>query len=321
MGEIKSMINTRLSKLLGIRYPLLQGGMAHIAGGKLAGTVSESGGLGVIGSGGANSHWLEEQIHLARTITDKPVAVNVMMAADNVESIINIVIAEQIPIITTGGGNPGRYISRLKEAGIKVIPVISSVSLARRLVRLGADAVIAEGMESGGHIGEVSTMALVPMVVDAVDVPVIAAGGIFDGRGVVAALALGAEGVQVGTRFICSEECLVHPAYQERVLKARDRDTVVCGSSTAHPVRALHNQFTRLYLRKEYAGCSREELHHLGQGRYAQAALYGDVTGGTVLAGQISGAINKVESAAGIVASIMNHAEQIFQKWQEENNA
>lgn len=306
------MIGTPVCDLLGISYPLLQGGMSRIAGGKLAGTVSEAGGLGVIGSGGTNPEWLKEQIGLARSITNKPIAVNIMLASAEAEEMIATVIAERVSIVTTGGGNPGRFMEKFKEAGITVIPVVSSVALARRLARLGADAIIAEGMESGGHVGETATMALVPMVVDAVDVPVIAAGGIFDGRGIVAALALGAQGVQVGTRFLCSPECDVHPNYQEKVLKARDRDTVVCGSSTGHPVRAVHNQFTRWYLQKEREGCSREELHLFGQGKYALAAINGDVAGGTVLAGQISGAVNQVEKAADIVINMMSHAEQIL---------
>lgn len=315
------MINTKINKLLNIRYPLLQGGMSRIAGGRLAGTVSAAGGLGVIGSGGNDHVWLRQQIRIARGLTSQPIGVNLMLVSDDVEEMIAAVIEEKIPVVTTGGGNPGRYIQVLKEAGIIVIPVVASVALARRLERLGVDAFIAEGTESGGHVGEIATMPLVPMIVDSVNVPVIAAGGIFDGRGVVAALALGAQGVQVGTRFLCSPECDVHPAYQEKVLKARDRDTVVCGITTGHPVRAVHNQFTRLYLQQERGGSSREELELLGQGRYARAALEGDTVNGSVLAGQVCGAINAVEDAASIVENIMNHAEQIFQQWAGGANA
>jgi enoyl-[acyl-carrier protein] reductase II len=305
---------TRLCDLLNIEYPIIQGAMAWIAGGRLAAAVSEAGGLGVIGTGDGDRAWLEREIELARRRTQKPFAVNLMLASPHVEEIVDLVIKAQIPVVTTGGGNPGRYMESLKNAGIKVLPVVASLALARRLSRLGADAIIAEGSESGGHVGEMSTMCLVPMVVDAVDGPVVAAGGIADGRGVMAALALGAEGVQLGTRFVCAQECDVHPLYQEKIIKARDRDTVVCGQSTLHPVRAIHNRFTREYLKLETAGGNRELLEEMGRGRYPRAALQGEVNEGTILAGQICGLVNQVQPAADIVNEIIKDAIAVRQR-------
>ncbi len=295
----------RLCKLLGIKYPILQGGMAWIAGGRLAAAVSKAGGLGIIGAGGRDLTWLDEQIKLAKSLTDKPVGVNLMLAAEDVKAKADLVIAHKIPVVTTGGGNPGKYIELLKNAGTKVIPVVSASALAKRLCRLGADAVIAEGMESGGHIGEISTMCIVPMIADAVDKPVIAAGGIVDGRGFLAALALGAEGIQVGTRFVCAEECDVHSDYKHKIIKARDRSTVICGVSSGHPVRALENKFTREYLKREYGGASQEELRQLGMGRYPSAALHGEMEEGSILAGQAAGLINKIEPAGEIVLDLV----------------
>ncbi|MEN6351379.1 MAG: DUF561 domain-containing protein [Syntrophomonas sp.] len=299
---------TKLCSLLEIEYPLIQGAMAWIAGGRLAGAVSKAGGLGVIGASGAQREWIKHEIDLVRGQTDKPFAVNLMLAAPNIEDIIKLIIEEKVPVVTTGGGNPGPYMEPLKAAGVKVIPVVASVALARRLSRLGADAIIAEGTESGGHVGEMTTMCLVPMVVDAVEVPVIAAGGIADGRGLMAALALGAQGVQVGTRFICTPECNVHEAYIEKVLKARDRDTVVCGQTTGHPVRAIHNKFTREYLKAEKAGAGKEELEELGRGRYPAAAVEGKIDEGSVLAGQICGLVKEVQTAEQVVLDIIHDA-------------
>ncbi|MGE5391954.1 MAG: enoyl-[acyl-carrier-protein] reductase FabK [Deltaproteobacteria bacterium] len=307
------VFETPLCKLLGIQYPLLQGAMARIAGGRLAAAVSQAGGLGIIGAAGADAEWIKGEIDLVRRSTTKPFGVNLMLAYPDIERVVDLIIEEKVPVVTTGGGNPGRYMEKLKEAGVKVIPVVASVALAKRLSRLGADAVIAEGMESGGHVGEMTTMCLVPMVVDAVDVPVIAAGGIADGRGFMAALALGAQGVQIGTRFICAEECNVHPAYQERVIKAHDRDTVVCGITTGHPVRAIHNRFTRYYLQCEREGMSKEELERLGTGRYPSAAIKGDTDQGSVLSGQICGLVYKVQPAAEIIADIIHGAWQVKQ--------
>ncbi|MEA1961143.1 MAG: nitronate monooxygenase [Bacillota bacterium] len=299
---------TDLCDLLGIEYPLLQGAMAWIAGGKLAGAVSQAGGLGVIGAGNASDEIVRKEIQTARSTTSNPFAVNLMMTSPFIENIVNLVIQEQIPIVTTGGGNPGRYMEQLKQAGIMVIPVVSSVALARRLIRSGADAFIAEGMESGGHVGEMTTMGIVPMVIDAVNVPVIAAGGIADGRGFMAALALGAQGVQMGTRFVCARECNVHPAYQQKLINSRDRSTVVCGSSTGHPVRAIHNPFTRIYLNAERSSTSPQELEALGRGRYPSAAVEGDLQEGSILAGQICGLVKAVESAEDIVLDVIRDA-------------
>ena len=288
--------------------------MAWIAGGRLAGAVSSAGALGVIGAGSADTTWITKEIDIARKTTDRPFAVNLMLTSPYIEEVVELVIKERIPVVTTGGGNPGRYMEKLKNAGIKVIPVVASVALARRLSRLGADALIVEGTESGGHIGEMTTMTLVPMVVDAVDVPVIAAGGIADGRGIAAALALGAEGVQVGTRFICSPECDVHPSYQQKVLKARDRDTVVCGTATGHPVRAIRNKFTREYLTRERMGTSKEELEELGKGRYPAAAVEGKIDDGSILAGQVCGLISEVQPAGEIISGIIKDTLSVIRR-------
>jgi enoyl-[acyl-carrier protein] reductase II len=316
-GGIKMKLHTRLCELLDIEYPLIQGAMAWIAGGKLAAAVSETGALGVIGTGDGSAQWLKREIDYVHSVTDKPFGVNLMLASPFIEEIINLVIASKVPVVTTGGGNPGRYMEKLKNAGIKVLPVVASQALARRLTRLGADAIIAEGSEAGGHIGEMTTMCLVPMMVDAVDVPVVAAGGIADGRGFMAALALGATGVQMGTRFICAREANAHSLYQEKIIKAGDRDTLICGISTNHPVRAIHNRFTRQYLQAEAAGASQEELDKIAQGRYPRAALQGEVNEGTLLAGQICGLVKKVEPAAVIVEDMVRDALQVKQRLEE----
>lgn len=314
---IKIFPNNRLCNLLNIKYPLIQGAMAWIAGAKLAAAVSDAGALGVIGTGSADSKWLKDQIDQVRQLTDKPFAVNLMLRSPHIDDIITLIIEEKVPIVTTGGGNPGRYIELLKKAGVKVIPVVASLALAKRLSRLGADALVIEGMESGGHVGEMTTMCLVPMIADDVDIPLIAAGGIADGRGFIAALALGAEGVQLGTRFICAKECDVHPSYQQKILKSKDRSTVVCGSSTNHPVRAIHNRFTREYLQYEYTGKNKEELGELGKGRYPAAAVNGDIEEGSILAGQICGLVKEVQSAKEIVIDIINDAYKVKQRLEE----
>lgn len=311
---IDPMISTRVSKMLGIKYPLFQGAMAWIATGELAGAVSEAGGLGIIGTGSSDAGWLQTEITKARAITDKPFGVNLMLLSPHIEKIVETVVKEKVPVVTTGAGSPGKYISLLKNAGCKVIPVVSSVALARRLARQGADAIIAEGMEAGGHIGEITTMCLVPMVSAAVEIPVIAAGGIADGRGAAAAFSLGAEGIQLGTRFLCAEECPVHPDYQERIIRAQDRDTMICGLTTGHPVRVLKNKFSRYYLAKEREGCSPEELNTLGAGKYPAAVVNGDIENGSLLAGQISGLINSKEPAATIVQNVMAEAENILKR-------
>ena len=306
---MKTKLGARLTSLLDLDYPVLQGGMAWLGTAELAGAVSAGGGLGIIGAGNAPAEWVEEEIRRIRAMTGKPFGVNVLLISPHAGDILDLVCRERIAVVTTGAGNPGPHMSALKAAGIKVIPVVSSVALAVRLVRAGADAVIAEGNEAGGHIGETSTLALVPQVADAVGVPVVAAGGIADGRGLAAALALGAEGVQLGTRFICSAECTAHPAYKQAVIKAGDRSTAVTGRSTGHPVRALRNLLTREFERREAAGASLEELEELGAGRY-RAAVDGDVSRGTVIAGSVAGLVRSIQPAGVIVESLVREAER-----------
>ena len=306
------MFRTRVCELLGIEYPILQGGMAWVATAELAAAVSEAGGLGIIGAGGMPGEILREEIRKARSLTDKPFGVNIMLMSEFVEEQMKVVLEEKPAVITTGAGNPGVYISDLKSAGIKVIPVVASVALAIRLERIGVDALIAEGSESGGHIGEVSTFALVPQVVDAVSLPVIAAGGIADGRGFLAAFALGAEGVQMGTRFVCSTECTVHPAYKEAIIKAKDRDTVVTGRPTGHPVRCIRNKLTRKFEELEARCAPPEELEELGKGRLRAAAVDGDVEYGSVMAGEISGLIKDIKPVKQIIQDIIKEAEELL---------
>ncbi len=307
-------IHTSICDLFGIKYPIIQGGMAWIAGGKLAAAVSEAGGLGTIGSGSAPASWLQEQIRIGREISSRPFAVNLELTSPYLQENLELIIKEKITIVATGGGNPGPLMGKLKDAGIKVMPVVASVALARRLERLGADALVVEGSESGGHVGEMSTMCLVPMVVDEVKIPIIAAGGIADGRGLVAALALGAQGAQIGTRFICTPETNVHLAYQEKVIKTRDRATVVCGTSTGHPVRAIQNVFTHLYQKCEKEGADKEQLLKLGSGRYPMAAVNGDMENGSILCGQVAGLVKQIQTSEDIVQEIMNEAILILQK-------
>jgi enoyl-[acyl-carrier protein] reductase II len=306
------MFKTRVCELLDIEYPILQGGMAWVATAELAAAVSEAGGLGIIGAGGMPAEILREEIRKARSLTGKPFGVNIMLMSEFVEEQMRVVLEEKPAVITTGAGNPGVYIPDLKSAGIKVIPVVASVSLAIRLERIGVDALIAEGSESGGHIGEVSTFALVPQVVDAVSLPVIAAGGIADGKGFLAAFALGAEGVQMGTRFVCSTECTVHPAYKEAIIKARDRDTVVTGRPTGHPVRCLRNKLTRKFEELEARCAPAEELEELGRGRLRAAAVEGDVEYGSVMAGEISGLIKDIKPVKKIIEDIMKEAKELL---------
>lgn len=303
------MIRTALCDLLGIEYPIIQGGMAWVATGELVAAVSEAGGLGVIGSGAAPPDWFREQLYKTRQLTNKPFGVNVMLLSPYLAEIMAILLAEPVAVVTTGAGNPGKYVPALREVGTKVIPVVSSVALAKRLVRTGVDAFIAEGMESGGHIGELTTMALVPQVVDAVDIPVIAAGGIFDGRGLVAALALGAVGVQMGTRFMCAEECTIPMRVKEFVIKAKDRDTTISGSSTGHPVRCLRNKLTRKFDEMEKSGTTPEEIDGLGVGSLRLAMVEGDIENGTVMAGQVCGMVKKVQPSREIIMDIMTSAD------------
>lgn len=306
-------MRTSLCDLLGIEYPIIQGGMAWVATAELAAAVSNAGGLGVIGAGNMPPEILEAEIARVRSYTDRPFGVNVYYMSPYVDQIIEVVIKERVPVITTGAGNPGKHIARLREVGIKVIPVVASVALAKRLARLGVDAIIAEGMECGGHIGELTTMALVPQVVDAVDIPVIAAGGIADGRGLVAALALGAQGVQIGTRFVCARECTVHPNYKKKIFAAKDRDTVVTGASTGHPVRVLKNRLSREFLRREAAGASKEELEALGTGKLRAAVQDGDVENGSVMAGQVAGLIHEELSVHEIIEKMIQGAKAILE--------
>ncbi|MDD4335152.1 MAG: enoyl-[acyl-carrier-protein] reductase FabK [Desulfotomaculaceae bacterium] len=306
------MIQTILCDLLGIEYPIIQGGMAWAATAELAAAVSEAGGLGVIGAGAAPPDWLKEQLHKTRLLTKKPFGVNVMLRSPYLEEIMEILLAEPVAVVTTGAGNPGKYVPALRELGTKVIPLVSSVALAKRLTRSGVDAFIAEGMESGGHIGELTSMALVPQVVDAVDLPVIAAGGIYDGRGLVAALALGAVGVQMGTRFMCAAECTIPQKVKNFVIKSRDRDTVISGTSTGHPVRALRNKLTRKYEEMEKNKAPVAEIEELGVGSLRLAMVEGNIENGTVMAGQVSAMVNKMQPAREIILEIMGGARNVI---------
>lgn len=306
------MIQTEITSLLNIRYPLFQGGMAWLATHELAAAVSEAGGLGIIGAGNAPPDWVQAQIDELRKKTDKPFGVNILLLSPHADEVMNVVIKNKVPVVTTGAGNPGPWLERLKVAGSKVFPVVASVALALRLARMGVDGFVAEGGEAGGHIGEQSTMALVPQVVDAVDLPVLAAGGIADGRGVLAALALGAQGVQVGTRFVCAEECIAHPKYKEMIIKAKDRDAVVSGRSTGHPVRCLRNKFWREFTSMEKSGADPAELEKLGTGKYHAAAILGDVENGSVLAGESAGMVNKIQPAAEIIQELFSGANHQF---------
>ncbi|MHB9096045.1 MAG: enoyl-[acyl-carrier-protein] reductase FabK [Eubacteriales bacterium] len=306
------MIKTELCELLGIEYPIMQGGMAWVSTAKLAAAVSESGGLGLIGSGHNDAQWVREQIKKAREITSKPFGVNVMMMSPHVDQVMQVILEERVPVITTGAGNPAKFIPQLKEIGTKVIPVVPSVALAQRLEKAGVDAIVAEGMESGGHIGELTTMAMVPQIVNGVNIPVIAAGGIADGRGLVAALALGAVGVQIGTRFMCAEECEIHNNIKQMILKAKDRDTSVSGRSTGHPIRALKNKLTKHYEELEKKCAPIEELELLGIGRLRAAMIEGDSETGTVACGQIAGMVKEIKPAQEIIDEIMEGANVVL---------
>lgn len=294
-----------ICKLLNIKYPIFQGGMAWIGTAELASAVSNAGGLGIIGAGHMPPDLLRAEIQKAKKWTDKPFGVNIMLMSPFVKEVMEVVIDERVAVVTTGAGNPAEYLPALKEVGTKVIPVVASVALAKRLVRSGVDAVIAEGTESGGHVGEITTMALIPQVVDAVDVPVIGAGGIGDSRGIMAAFALGASAVQMGSRFVVSEECIAHPNYKNLVLKAKDRSTVVTGRSTGHPVRVLANKMTREYAEMESHNASVEELEKFGAGRLNLATHKGDVENGSVMIGQISGMFHEIKPVATIIEELV----------------
>ena len=293
--------------MLGIEYPIFQGGMAWVSEAKLAAAVSNAGGLGIISAMNANADYVRQQIKACKSMTDKPFGVNIMLLSPFVDEVVQLVCEEHVPVVTTGAGNPAKYIPVWREAGIAVIPVVPSVAIAERVERAGASAVIAEGGESGGHIGELNTMALVPQVVDAVSIPVIAAGGIADGRGMAAALMLGAEGVQCGTRFLCAEECQVHEAYKQKVLSAGDTDTLVTGRGSGHPVRALKTPFTRKFAKLEAnPATTQEELDKLGTGALRRGSQEGDDVTGCFMAGQSAGLVKRIEPAADIVREYMN---------------
>lgn len=305
-------MKTRITEMFGIEYPIIQGGMAWVAEHHLAAAVSKAGGLGLIGGANAPGEVVREEIRKARALTDRPVGVNVMLLSPHAEDIAKVVVEEGIKVVTTGAGNPEKYMDMWKSAGIKVIPVVASVALARRMEKYGADAVVAEGTESGGHIGEQTTMTLVPQVADAVSIPVIAAGGIGDGRGIAAAFMLGAEAVQIGTRFVVAHESIVHDNYKERIIKAKDIDTAVTGRTHGHPVRCLRNQMTREYTKYEQEGKTFEELEYLTLGALRKAVQEGDVTGGTVMAGQIAGMISKRQSCKEIITEMMGEASRLM---------
>lgn len=304
-------LRTRLTALLGIEHPIIQGGMAWTATAELVAAVSNAGGIGIIGAGHMPTDILRSEIRRAKELTDKPFGVNLMLLTPHIDEIVDMVIEERIHAVTTGAGNPGKYMPGLKDAGVKVLTVVPSVALARRMESIGADAIIGEGMEAGGHIGELTTMVLTPQLVDAVSIPVVAAGGIADGRGIAAAFALGAEGVQVGTRFMCAEECTIHPAVKAEVIRAKDRDTVVTGRSTGHPVRVLKNKLSRQIdsLDKENKAA---EIEALGSGKLALAMREGDTSMGSLMAGQVAAMVSREEPAARIVVEMISEAEAVM---------
>ena len=307
-------MDTRITDMLGIKYPVIQGGMAWVAEHHLAAAVSNAGGLGLIGAASAPPEVVREEIRKAKALTDKPFGVNVMLMNPNAPEVAKVIIEEGVKVVTTGAGNPARFMSMWKEAGIKVIPVVASVAMAKLMERGGADAVVAEGMESGGHIGASTTMTLVPQVVDAVTIPVIAAGGIGDGRGYAAAMMLGASAVQMGTRFVVAKESIVHENYKEKLVKAKDIDSEVTGMSTGHPIRLLRNKMTREYLKMEQEGAGFEELELLTLGSLRKAVMEGDVVHGSLMAGQIAGLITKVETCEEIILDVVTNGEALLHR-------
>lgn len=304
------MESSRICEMLNIKYPIFQGGMAWIADASLAAAVSNAGGLGII-TGTAPVEWIKDEIKKAKKLTDKPFGVNIMLMSPHADEVAKLVCDENIAVVTTGAGSPGKYMEMWKESGVKVIPVVASIALAKRMEKLGADAIIAEGTESGGHIGQLTTMALVPQIVDSVSIPVLAAGGIADGRGVVASYALGAEGVQLGTRFLVAKECTVHQNYKDRVIKAKDIDTEVTGRTTGHPVRVIKNKLVREFKKLESSGATPKELEELGAGRLPKAAKDGDVDFGSVMAGQIAGLVNREQTCDEIIKEIITEAKDV----------
>ena len=306
------MIKSAICEMLGIRYPIFQGGMAWIADGKLAAAVSNGGGLGIIAAGNAPGEYVREQIRNARKLTDRPIGVNIMLMSPFADEVAKVAAEEKADVVTTGAGNPSKYMAGWKEAGIKVIPVVASVALAKLMERVGASAVIAEGGESGGHVGELTTMVLVPQICDAVSIPVIAAGGIADGRGAAAAFLLGAQGIQMGTRFLSAQECSIHPVYKQKILKATDLCTMVTGKRLGHPVRSLRTQFARDYTKAEYGGMPDEELEALGAGALRRAVVEGNTEKGCFLSGQIAAMVKKEQPAAEIVREVAEEAEKVL---------
>lgn len=304
-------MDNNICNLLNIEYPIFQGAMAWVSDSSLAAAVSNAGGLGIIAGASAPASFVREEIRKVKELTDKPFGVNIMLLSENAKELADIVVEEGVKVVTTGAGNPGKYMTKWKEAGIKVIPVVASVALAKRMERAGADALIAEGCEAGGHIGKLTTMVLLPQVVDAVSIPVIGAGGIADGRGVAAAFMLGAKGIQVGTRFLVADECTIHDNYKEAVIKANDIDTVVTGRPTGHPVQVIKNKLAREYLNLEKQNAPIEVLEELGKGGLRKAVKDGDIEGGSLMAGQISGLVSKRQSAKEIIEEMFQEFENI----------
>lgn len=305
-------MKTKVTELLGIEYPIIQGGMAWVAEHHLAAAVSEAGGLGLIGAASAPADWVREQIRAARALTSKPFGVNIMLMSPYADEVAKVIVEEDVKVVSTGAGSPEKYMKLWKEAGVKVIPVVASVALAKRMERCGADALVAEGTEAGGHIGENTTMVLVPQVVDAAGIPVIAAGGIADGRGIAAAFMLGAQAVQLGTHFVVTRESMVHENYKKAIIKARDIDSRVTGRSTGHPVRALRNQMSKEYLRKEQEGASFEELELLTLGGLRKAVVEGDVVNGSVMAGQIAGMVKEELSCDELMKKLVKETDSLI---------
>ena len=305
-------MKTEITKLLGIQYPVIQGGMAWVAEHNLAAAVSNAGGLGIIGAASAPPEIVRQEIRKCKELTDKPFGVNVMLLNPNAEEVAKIVVEEGVRVVTTGAGNPSKYMELWKNAGVKVIPVVASVAMAKLMERAGADAVVAEGMESGGHIGSATTMTLVPQVADAVQIPVIAAGGIGDGRGLAAALLLGADAVQMGTRFVVASESIVHDNYKQKIIKAKDIDSEITGASTGHPIRSLRNKMTREYLKLEQSCADFMELEKLTLGSLRKAVMDGDVEYGTVMAGQIAGMVSKVQPCKDMIEEIVQEADRLL---------
>ena len=309
---MKKNMKNRITELFGIEYPVIQGGMVWCSGWRLAAAVSEAGGLGLIGAASAPADWVRDQVRKAKELTDKPFGVNIMLMSPYADEVAKVVAEEGVKVVTTGAGNPEKYMKMWKEAGVKVIPVVASVALARRMERCGADALVAEGCEAGGHIGENTTMVLVPQIVDAVKIPVIAAGGVADGRGVAAAFMLGAKGVQMGTHFVATKESVVHDNYKQAIIKARDIDSRVTGRTTGHPVRALRNQMTKQYLELENSGASFEELEHLTLGGLRKAVVEGDVVNGSVMAGQSAAMVKEILSCEELIQKLVKETDALI---------